>query len=83
MAQPLERRGIGLTIDLVELPRFGLLRLTAVGAEAGEAPASVAADLEHRMNDEMHRDAGASEGDADRLDEKGSVIGDDLYERMG
>ena len=82
VAQPLQRRRIGLTVDLVQLPGFRPVRLAAVRAQAGQAAAPITADLEHRVNDEMHGEAGAGEGDTDGVDQKGPVIGHDLHQRV-
>ena len=69
--------GIGLPVDLVELPGFGARRLTPVGSDAAEPPAAVAAHLDDRMNDEVHGQLGAGEHDPDRVDEEWLVVGDD------
>ncbi len=82
VAQSLERGRIGLTIDLVQLPGFRAVGLAAVRAQADEAPAPVTAHLEHRVHDEMHGETGAGEGDADRVDQKRPVVGDDLHQRV-
>jgi hypothetical protein len=56
--------------------------LIAVRAEAGEAAAPIAPNVEHRMDDEMHGEAGATERNADGVDQERPVIGDDLHERV-
>src|SRR5439155_15394137 len=51
--QIFDLRRIGLPVDLVELPGFGVRGLRSVGAYVDEPSARVAPGFEHRMHDQV------------------------------
>ena len=73
-------RFVGGAVDLHHLPGFGRAGALVIGKR--EQPAArVATHPEHRMHDEMHRDAHRAEDDADGVDQEGHVGGDHAHQR--
>ncbi len=55
----------------------------AVCAGFDDTAAAIAADIQYRVNDEMNRELGALEDDAERVDQERHVIRYGHDERMG
>ena len=71
-------RGGVRAVDLELRPRLerAVTRADGVRRDVGEPMVVVAADLQHRVDEEVHADAAPLEDHAHRVDEEGHVIGD-------
>ena len=68
---------------MARIPRLGQWReavcstvtiAVAVCASGNNAAAAIAADIQYRVNDEMNRQLGALEDDAERIDQERHVV---------
>src|SRR3984893_4024770 len=59
--QLLELSGVGLTVELVELPGFCVCLVGAIGAQLDELATTVAADVQHRVNNQVDCNFGPPE----------------------
>ena len=85
VVQRRELAGVGGALDLDVQERLGqFVPDPGVGCrrEPEEVPLVVAAHDDHRVHDELHREAVALELDGDGVDDERHVVGDDLDDRV-